>query len=240
MLKNKTILITGGTGTLGEACVRRFLQEHARVFFTYYSNHEKAHLLERAGASALQCDLSSSSEIISLASCLRAKLPALDILINNAAVVRDHTITNLSEQDWDYVIAVNIKAVLTLSYSMYSLLKNSVSKKIFNVVSRVGSMGGFGQANYAAAKDALIELTKCLALEWGGEGIAVNGINPGFMDSTITRGIPDAIRTMQRKNSMLRTYSDPYEVADFILYLSCDHCSRISGQILHYETRVNY
>lgn len=238
MLSNKTILITGGTSTLGEAYVLHALKDNANVFFSYYANRAKADMLAEHGAHPLLCDLSTKQAIISLYETIAEQTPVLDILINNAALVDDHTLWNMSEDAWDAVITINLKAPIALSYATLPLLKKSKSAKVFNIISRVGLMGGFGQANYAASKDGLIEFTKILAIEYAAHGICVNGINPGFMLSRMTADMPEESKRQNKNASVLRSYSDPHEVAAFLAWLSSDASTQVSGQIFHYESRM--
>lgn len=110
-------------------------------------------------------------------------------------------------------------------------------RKIINVISRVGLRGGFGQANYAAAKGGLIALTKSLALELGKKQILVNAINPGFMKSKMTEAIPEEIFDQNKQESALGQISDPESVANFLIYLLSDRFQNVTGQIFHLDSR---
>ncbi|MBN1493009.1 MAG: SDR family oxidoreductase [Candidatus Omnitrophica bacterium] len=238
MFQNKTFFITGGTGALGSELVRYAIKHKARVFFTYHSNYKKASELQALGAQAIPCNLASPKTIQPLLAFCAEHIRSIDVLINNCAIVRDHTIWNMTEEEWDDVITVNIKAIVRLTYGVLPLIKKGTLKKVFNIISRVGLHGAFGQANYAASKDALIEFTKILAVEWADYGIAVNGINPGFMESAMTNVIPEKAKEEHKNKSLFKIFSSPAEVANFIGYLSSSDRTRISGQILHYETRM--
>ena len=235
-LVGKKILITGGTSALGFQFVKKAREAGAQVFFTLHSDNSKARELSAVGAEAFQVNLASSSDIHELSHHLYSKVDRLDGLIHNAAVLKDHTIQNLSETEWDEVLNVDLKSVYLLTKELLALLQKKERSKILNVISQAGLHGGFGQANYSAAKGGLIAFTKSLAEELGPTKVLVNGLNPGFMNSKMTRGSADIIER-NRERSLLKEISDPEEVADFMVYLMSDRFKRVSGQIFHYESR---
>lgn len=254
-LSNKTLLITGGTSRLGREIVRKALVEGAQVFLTYFQNENEAQELKKAGAEIFHIDLARTDQIDTLAAQIKDKIPHLDVLIHNAALVRDHTIQNLSEEDWDDVMTVNLKAPYYLTKKLLPLLfqkKNKksaaspqdetpveklVASKIFFVTSRAAVNGGFGISNYAAAKAGLVGLTKSLAQELGKRQILVNAINPGFMKSSMTENLPEAVLQHHLDLSPIARYSDPAEVADFVIYLSSGAMTQATGQTFHFESR---
>lgn len=236
-LSGKSIFITGGTGTLGRAFVARALDEGARVFFTYHQRTDEAETLKKKGAVGFQIDLSVRAEIEALKKSLQEHTRHLDALVHNAAIVSDHTLQNLSEQDWDRVLEVDLSAVYFLTKKLLSFLFKNSGSKILTVISRTGLKGGFGQANYAAAKGGLIAWTKSLAQELGKKGILVNAVNPGFMRSTMTESMPAEVYQQNIKESVLKTESDPDIVSNFMIYLLSDHFQNVSGQIFHFDSR---
>lgn len=236
-LSGKQILITGGTGALGRAFVRRCCEEKASVFFTYRQNQKTTAELERLGARGFQVNLANRREIDELKNKIKAVTSSLDAIVHNAALVRDHTIQNLTEPEWDEVLSVDLDAVYYLTKKFLSFLFKKPGSKIIHVVSRVGAHGGFGQANYAAAKGALIALTKSLAKELGKKEILVNAFNPGFMRSDMTKGLPPEVLERNTKESVLGRISDPVEASDFLIYLLSDRFRGASGQVFHFDSR---
>src|SRR3989338_3398797 len=208
-LDGKFIFITGGTSALGRVFVRRALEEGATVFFTYHQNIQEAKALEALGAKGFQVNLSKHTEIDQLKKEIQSLTRHLDAIVNNAAVVRDHTIQNLTEEEWDEVISIDLSAIYYLTKKFLSFLFKKPGTKILNIVSRVGLQGRFGEANYAAAKGALISLTKTLAQELGKKQILVNAINPGFMPSRMTEVIPKEAFKRNLEESVLGSLSDP-------------------------------
>lgn len=252
LLENKKILITGGTSRLGECFVRRAVSEGARVFFTFHQSSALAEELIKFGAKGYQLDLASTSAIDAFAKILKTDAGNLDAVIHNAAAVRDHTLQNLTEEDWDYVMAVDLKAPYYLSKKLLSLLfkrdkgtsshslgataENAVRKILF-ITSRAGVQGGFGISNYAAAKAGLIGLTKSMAQELGKKNILVNAVNPGFMKSRMTETLPETVLQAHLAASPIAKHSEPSEVADFLAYLCSDQMKGVTGQVFHFESR---
>ncbi len=244
-LSKKTILITGGTGRLGKSFVLKALEHDATVFFTYHQNQKEAQALAAKGAIPYQLDFLDVEKIGSFCTTLKGKIEHLDVLIHNAAAVRDHTLQNLSEEDWDYVMAVDLKAPYYLTKKLMPLLfkkktarnDNEGASKIFFITSRAAITGGFGISNYAAAKAGLIGLAKSLAQELGKRKILVNAVNPGFMQSRMTENLPQPVLDYQLELSSLHQYSHPEELAEFLVYLSSDRMSQVTGQVFHFESR---
>lgn len=236
-LSGKQILITGGTSALGRVFVKRALEEGASIYFTYYENQKEAEELKRLGAVGFQIDLSNHAQIDELKKELQNHTRELDGLIHNAASVKDHTIQNLSEEEWDRVISVDLNSVYYVTKKLLFFLFKKPGSKILNIVSRVGLRGGFGQANYAAAKGGLIALTKTLAQELGKKQILVNALNPGFMKSKMTESIPMEAFERNIDESVLNKISDPKAVSDFMVYLLSDRFQNVSGQIFHLDSR---
>ena len=237
LLKDKTILITGGTSRLGQAFVHTALREGAHVFFTYFRSFAAAKDLERAGAHGFALDLADSKagEIFTASFC--KKVETLDVLIHNAAATADALIEKMSENEWDSVLRVNLKAPFYLTQKLLPLLMRRAPSKIFMLVSRAGLNGLAGAANYAAAKGGLIAMTKTLAKELGRKKILVNAVNPGFMKSFMTEKVPQEVLQRNLEESSLKTLSDPDEVAEFLVFLSSGRMRQVTGQVFHFESR---
>lgn len=237
-LAGKQILITGGTSALGRVLVRRARGERATVFFTYHQNANEAKRLEQLGAKGFQVNLAKRSDIDELKKQIQSHTRTLDAMVHNAATVRDHTILNLTESEWDEVLRVDLDSVYYLIKRFLSFLFKKPGSKILNVVSRAGLRGGFGIANYAAAKGGLIALTKSLAREIGKKQILVNALNPGFMRSHMTKDIPEQAFHQNIQDSVLGCISDPEVVSDFMIYLLSDRFRGVSGQVFHFDSRA--
>ena len=241
-IQEKKIFITGGTSRLGDAFVRRAVAAGARVFFSYYTRHAAAEALVNLGARAYALDLNDNAAFPALAGQLKKDAGSLDALIHNAASVCDGTLQTLSEDDWDSVLKVDLKAPAMLTRQCLPLLVNdrkrsAVPAKIIFLTSRAAFRGNYGAANYAAAKAGLLGLMKSLALELAEVPVLVNAVNPGFMISRMTEKLPEKVLAAQRAASPLGRESNPEEVADFLVYLLSDKMSQVTGQIFHWESR---
>ncbi|MFH0985988.1 MAG: SDR family oxidoreductase, partial [Candidatus Omnitrophota bacterium] len=229
--------ITGGTSRLGQAFVRKAAGQGARVFFTYFRSLETAQELEKGGAKGFLLDLANSRDIDAFAEAFKGENEQLDVLIHNAAATADALIEKMSEKEWDDVLRVNLKAPFYLTQKLLPLLLMKKPSKVFTLVSRAGLSGLAGAANYAASKGGLIAMTKTLARELGRKKILVNAINPGFMRSAMTADVPQDVLQRSLEDSPLKTFSDPEEVADFLLFLSSDQVRQVTGQVVHFESR---
>jgi len=231
------MLITGGTSALGRAFVTKALEQGARVFFTYHQASDLAAELERKGARGVALDLGDSRAIDAFVDAFSRETEQLDVLIHNAAATADSMLEKMSEQDWDRVLAVNLKAPFYLTQKLLPLLMRRKPSKVFTLVSRAGLSGLAGAANYAASKGGLIAMTKTLAKELGRKKILVNAVNPGFMRSAMTERVPQAVLDRNLEDSPLKAFSDPAEVADFLVYLASGQMRQVTGQVFHFESR---
>lgn len=236
-LAGKHILITGGTSALGSAFVRRAAEAGAFVYFTYYQNEDQAKALEAIGAHGMRLNLADMQEVNLFQKEFRARVKVLHILIHNAALTSDATIQNMTEEAWDEVLTANLKAPYLLTKKLLSLLFKARPSKIFFMTSRVGLQGAFGASNYAASKGGLVALAKSLAQELGKKEVLVNCVNPGFMRSRMTEALPERVFEQGVRESALGKLSRPEEVADFLVYLSSDRMTQVTGQVFHYESR---
>ena len=237
LLKNKTLLITGGTSSLGQAFVRKAAAQGARVFFTYFKSSKIANELEQCGAEGFALDLADMRAVNTFVSEFQEKAKELDVLIHNAATFANSLIEQMTEKQWDDVLKVNLKAPFYLTQKFLPLLLQRKPSKVFMMVSRTGLTGLAGAANYAASKGGLIAMTKTLAKELGRKRILVNGVNPGFMLSTMTGSLSEKTFHRNLDESPLKTFSDPEEVAEFLVYLSSAGMRQVTGQVFHFESR---
>lgn len=248
ILFRKTILITGGTGALGTCFVRRAVREGASIFFTFHRNETQKQILTSEGARGFQLDLSDPRQIDTFVDEMRGRIKKLDVLIHNAAAVRDKLLYQMDENDWDDIININLKSPCLLTRKLLPFFETNrppscppnarlSAGKIFMLISRAAFEGGAGMSNYAAAKAGLAGLTKSLARELGERRILVNAVNPGFMRSAMTQGLSPEIIGRNLEAAALKNYSDPDEVAEFLIYLCSDKVTQVTGQIFHFESR---
>jgi 3-oxoacyl-[acyl-carrier protein] reductase len=239
-LQNKISLITGAAHGIGLSTAIRFAQEGAIVILT--------DLDKIAGLSA-QTEvrkLSPQSTFVylnvterdSVQSCINeimGRFGRIDILINNAGIIADAQFLKMPEEDWDRVIAINLKGVFNCSQAVAPFMAAQGYGKIINASSISGVYGNFGQTNYAAAKAGVIAMTKVWARELGRKGILVNALAPGFIESAMTAAVPEKVRESVVQKTPLGRMGRAEEVANAYLFLASDESSFINGAVLHVD-----
>ena len=234
-LTGKTALVTGATGGIGGAIVRALLGQGASVAV---SGTRRAVLEELAAelgdrVHVLPCDLADRSQVESLLPAAESALGPLDILVNNAGVTRDGLAMRMKDADWDTVIAVNLTAAFVLSRAALKSMMRKRQGRIIGITSVVGVTGNPGQSNYAAAKAAMIGMSKSLAAEVATRNITVNCVAPGFIESPMT----DALNEKQKAGVLAAIPAGKIgvgrDVAAAVAYLASDEASYVTGQTLH-------
>jgi len=159
---------------------------------------------------------------------------AVDILVNNAGIIRDNLLEKIGEDDWDLVMDVNLKGAFLSSQAVVPGMKGRGYGRIVNIISSVW-LGNVGQSNYSASKGGLVSLTRTLALELARYGINVNGVAPGFIDTPLTRSLPDEVKERRIKIQPIRRMGTTDDVAAAVCFLASDLARFITGQILHVD-----
>ncbi len=238
LLEGKTAIITGGSRGIGEAIVRRFIEEGANVAFTYRSSAEKANTIVKELATngtiikAYQSDASSYEDAEALVKAVLEDFGTVDILINNAGITKDTLMLRMSEEQWDAVIETNLKSVFNLTKHILRPMMKNRKGSIINMSSVVGVFGNAGQANYAASKAGIFGFTKSIAKEVGSRNIRCNAIAPGFIETDMTHELDEKTKEAFLAGIPLKRLGQGKEVADACVFLASDHSSYISGQTL--------
>lgn len=236
-LTGKYALITGGGKGIGEAIVKRFLNDGiAGVAVLEYDlnllKEMSANLGEESNkVLAIQCDVSKENEVKIAVSQMMERFGTIDILVNNAGITRDRMFHKMSDDDWDAVLNVNLKGVYYLCKYVVPIMRSNLYGRIVNI-SSVSAFGNAGQANYAASKAGLIGLSKTLAKEGGPKNIIVNCVAPGYIETDMYKSIPKEIIDKHMEQIPLRRLGKPCEVASVVSFLSSDDASFLSGQCL--------
>ncbi len=236
-LKDKKAVVTGGGRGIGRAiCLALASRGSAVAIFDRDEEgaKETAALIEQNGGSAfaLAGDVACYSEVEELVNKILDLWGGLDIVVNNAGITRDALLIRMSEEDWDQVLAVNLKGAFNLSRAAARSMMKQRSGCIINIASIVGLMGNAGQINYAASKGGLIALTKSLAKETAARGIRANAVAPGFIATEMTDKIPEKIREEMIKSIPLGRMGTPEDVASAVVFLASPAGSYITGQVL--------
>ncbi|GBE31007.1 3-oxoacyl-[acyl-carrier-protein] reductase FabG [bacterium BMS3Bbin04] len=186
-------------------------------------------------ATAIASDVSKSDEVDSTVARIIAEHERIDILVNNAGVTRDGLLMRMKEADWDLVLTVNLKGAFLTTKAVIRHMMKQRSGRIINIASVVGVMGNAGQANYSASKAGLIGLTKSTAKELGARGITVNAVAPGYIETEMTKTLPDAAKDAFLQLTPLGRPGTPEDVAKAVAWLASDQADFITGQVIHVD-----
>ena len=236
-LKNKVSIITGSARGIGQATAFKFAREGGKVVvcdLTPELIEETVAAIRTAGGEAIGCivDVRDMQSIRRMVDEVLSTFGRIDVLVNNAGIVKDAQLKNMTEDQFDLVVEINLKGVYNCTRAVVETMLAQQSGVIISTSSVVGLYGNFGQTNYAATKGAVISMTKTWAKELGRKGIRANAICPGFIGTTILNSMPDRVlRAMEERVPMGRL-GRPEEIADAFAFLASDEASYINGAIL--------
>lgn len=238
LLSGKTAIVTGGTRGIGRAIAEDLAKNGADVAINYRLSAKEAEefvrQLESLGRRglAVQADVSSFSDAQRMVETVVRELGGLDILVNNAGVNRDGVIWKMTEEQWDEVIAIDLKGTFNYIRAAAPIFKEQRSGKIVNVTSINGLRGKFGQSNYTAAKGGVNALTKTVARELGRYNVNVNAVAPGLIETDMVKQAPEKVREMALAEIVLGRLGQPEEVAWVVTFLCSERARHITGEII--------
>ncbi len=230
-------LVTGASRGIGRAVALRLARDGFRLAVAARSAaaaEPTATAIREAGGEAypLGADLANFGEAERLVEQAVEALGGLDLLVNNAGLTRDGLVLRMGEADWDAVLDANLKGAFACARgAIRSMLRTG--GRIVNITSVVGVAGNAGQANYAASKAGLIGLTKALAKEYAGRGILVNAVAPGFIDTDMTRSLPDKVKEELLRQIPLGRFGSAEDVAGAVAFLAGPDAAYLTGQVIH-------
>ncbi|NGX39330.1 MAG: 3-oxoacyl-[acyl-carrier-protein] reductase FabG [Chlamydiae bacterium] len=240
-LKDKRVLITGGTAGIGKQIALTFAQHGASVAI-FGTNQERADKVlaelnenkefDDQAFLAEIVDVSDKKTIEAAIQDILSKWGQIDVLINNAGITRDGLLMKMPEEHWDQVIDVNLKSVYNTCQALVRSMMKARAGKIINISSVVGLTGNAGQVNYSASKSGVIGFTKALAQELASRGICVNCIAPGFIKTRMTSALTDAQKEGIIQKIPMKRIGDPEEIAHAALFLASDMSKYMTGQVL--------
>lgn len=237
-LSGKTAFVTGASRGIGRATALRLAQDGAKVALNFSSNIAKAEAvkaeIESAGGEAMlvQGDVSNFAVVTGLIKKVIDKWGRLDILINNAGITRDNLLLKMSEEEFDKVIATNLKGVFNCTKAVTKLMMKQRGGRIVNMSSVVGLRGNISQTNYAAAKAGIIGFTKSAAKELASRGVTVNAVAPGLINTDMTAALPEKIKEVMLQEIPAGRMGTPEDVANAVAFLVSDQAAYITGQVL--------
>lgn len=234
----KTAVVTGGSRGLGRAVCLELARGGANVALCYAGNEtaaqEAVSACEALGAKALavRCNVAEAGEVKALMDAVLKAFGRIDILVNNAGITRDGLLMMMKEDDFDAVLATNLKGTfLCMKAAARTMVKQRYGR-IVNLSSVVGLRGNAGQVNYAASKAGVVGMTKSLAKELAGRSITVNAVAPGFIETDMTAAMPEAAKAAALGSIPMARLGAPEDVARAIAFLASEEAGYITGQVL--------
>jgi len=237
-LAGKTALVTGGSRGIGRAIVTSLAREGAKVAFVYRSNTEAAESLAAelqqndGEAIAYQGDVRNKQEADEIVAKLLDQWEKIDILCNNAGVIRDGLLATMGEDQWREVIETNLFGVYNFCQAVTRPMMSARYGRIVNMSSVAAHSGNPGQSNYAASKGGVEGFTRCLAAELARRGITVNAVAPGFIETDMTVAVREAAGAQIKKHIPARRFGQPEDIANAVAFLASDEAAYVTGQIL--------
>ncbi|MGH7363712.1 MAG: 3-oxoacyl-[acyl-carrier-protein] reductase [Candidatus Methylomirabilales bacterium] len=238
-LSGRVALVTGGSRGIGRAICEALADAGAAVAINYQGSERAAREVAREIAEAggvadiFQADVSQREEVQRMKKQVLARFGRVDLLVNNAGITRDRTFVRMDEEAWAAVLSVNLNGVFYCTKAFLDGMLERRYGRIVQISSIVGQTGNYGQANYAAAKAALLGLTKTLAKELATKGITVNAVAPGFIETEMVSAVPEEIRGKIVKQIPMGRLGTAQEVAKGVVFLLSDDASYITGQTLN-------
>ncbi len=245
LLTGKTALITGAARGIGKAIALRFAAEGANIAFTDLVIDENGKQTEEeiaalgVKAKGYASNAANFEETAKVVGQVKDDFGSIDILVNNAGITKDGLMMRMTEQQWDAVIAVNLKSAFNFIHACTPIMMRQRKGSIINMASVVGVHGNAGQSNYAASKAGLIALAKSIAQEMGSRGIRANAIAPGFIETAMTAALPEDIRKEWTNKIPLRRGGKVEDIANVATFLASDMSSYVSGQVIQVDGGMN-
>lgn len=237
-LKGQTAIVTGGARGIGKEIVLKLAGVGANIVIADLMTEqavETAEEVKKLGSKALiqKVDISKMADVENMVKNTINEFKTIDILINNAGVTRDTLLIRMKEEDWDFVLKVNLTGTFNCTKSVAKFMIKQRKGRIVNIASIVGIMGNAGQSNYSASKAGIIGLTKTSAREFASRNITVNAIAPGFIDTEMTQSLNEKVKQQLKDQIPLGKLGMPEDIANCAKFLVSDDAAYITGQVIN-------
>tara|TARA_B100001765_G_C19434851_1_gene307286 strand:+ start:177 stop:905 length:729 start_codon:yes stop_codon:yes gene_type:complete len=238
LLDGKICIITGGGRGIGKATAEKFSGEGATVIIAENDEKTGQSVADALKGKFIKTDVSNQESVNVLFQSVMDAYTRVDVLVNNAGILMDSTLTKMDEDQFDSVINVNLKGVYLCGRAAADIMKEQGSGVILNASSVVAHNGNFGQTNYVATKSGVIGMTKVWARELGKDGVRVNAVAPGFIKTEMTAQMPEKIIKMMGEKVPVKRWGEVDDVANAYCFLASDEASYISGTVLNVDGGV--
>jgi len=238
-MNGHTVIVTGGTRGIGRAIVEAFVEAGAKVAFTYTQSSgvasEMLASLNKGSLRAMAAKVEGHEEFDGFVQAVEEELGPVTVLVNNAGIIRDQLLMMMSESDWNDVIATNLTGTFIALRPVATLMVRRRRGVIINISSIAASRPGKGHANYAASKGGIESLTKALAVELAPRGVRVNCVAPGMIETDMSKHVRDLAGDEIVAKIPMKRFGTAKDIAHAVLFLTSDHASYITGNILHVD-----
>ena len=238
-LDGKVAVVTGGSRGIGKAICLQLAKLGAKIVVNYVSRPDAAEetvsAIKAAGgeAAAYQFNVADSAQVQSAFKQILADFDKIDILVNNAGITRDGLLMKMSESNWDDVLDTNLKGAFNCIKAVSRPMMKQRAGRIVSITSVIGFAGNAGQANYASAKAGIVGLTRSVARELASRNVTVNGVAPGYIDTDMTKDLPDEIKEKIKTEIPMNSLGTAEDVASAVTYLVSDEARYVTGQFIH-------
>ncbi|MFC6942431.1 3-oxoacyl-ACP reductase family protein [Salinirubellus sp. GCM10025818] len=237
-LSGRTCVVTGSSRGIGREIALEFARCGGDVVVNYHTSEgrarEVADVIEANDRTAIcvGADVANPQQVERMADEIHETLGSVDVLVNNAGITLDNKFENMTHEDWNRVMQVNLNGTFNCTKTFYDDVKSADHGRLINISSVVGQQGNYGQANYATSKGGLIAFTRTIALELARHGSTANCVAPGFTETDMLEKVPDRVREKIKENIPLNRFADPRDIVGVVRFLASDHSDYMTGQVL--------
>ena len=235
-LSGEIVLVTGASRGIGAAIADTLAERGAKVIGTATSEAGAQAIGERLAAfngAGRKLDVTDGAAVEALVDAIASEFGPISVLVNNAGITRDQLLLRMKEEDWNTILDTNLSSVFRTSKAVLRGMMKARKGRIISIASVIGLTGNAGQANYAAAKAGIIAFSKSLAKEIGSRGITVNVVAPGFIETDMTRALPEAQKDAMQGQIALGRFGSPGDIAEAVAFLASPAAAYITGETMH-------